>query len=263
MAQVIRDDFNDRDDAGWTRYDPLGSIGYPPATFTFPSGGYEIASDPPPNFTYGPARAGSFREDLTCTDFSVSADLVDWDNSQAQVIGLFARAGALGIGTTTGYLFHYNVGDTDIGIISVSGEVPGDAVYLDTESIDPNGFTVYFDFSTLGINEGEVLKATITTERSDGVTRSIVRYFTTDGEIGTLRNEVAFFMALFLMIFGLTLVGARSTFSWWGIFICLAAAFILSFAIGIWWVNLLFVVDIIIIIFSVIMLLKLNYVTVV
>src|ERR1043166_4305869 len=66
------DDFNDGNDNGWTRYDPLGGLGLgAQATYTFPNGGYRIQAMSNPAFpsAVGPARAGSVRQDVSYTDF--------------------------------------------------------------------------------------------------------------------------------------------------------------------------------------------------
>src|SRR5437899_12480833 len=68
------DDFNDGNDNGWTRYDPLGDLGAgPQATFSFPNGAYRIQATKNPLFpsAVGVARAGSLREDVTYTNFYV------------------------------------------------------------------------------------------------------------------------------------------------------------------------------------------------
>src|SRR5438045_8216546 len=60
--QAQSDDFNDGNDNGWTRYDPLGDAGVgPQATFTFPDGGYRIRATKSPLLPAqaGVARAGS------------------------------------------------------------------------------------------------------------------------------------------------------------------------------------------------------------
>ena len=42
-AVAQADDFNDGNDTGWVRYDPLGTVGLGPmATYSFPNGGYRI-----------------------------------------------------------------------------------------------------------------------------------------------------------------------------------------------------------------------------
>lgn len=123
-GQSQSDDFNDGNDTGWTRYDPLAGFGAP-ATFSFPGGNsYRIQAGVSPNpGLLGPGRAGSVRADQTYTDFSASFDLVDWDNAQDQAFGLLARISQPGLGTTDGYAFTYST-DGSIDISRILDEAP-------------------------------------------------------------------------------------------------------------------------------------------
>lgn len=88
------DNFDDGDDAGWTRYDRTGT-----ATFAFPDGGYRIEG------VYSgtaPLVLSTRSEDYT--NFYAAVDLVAWDdntitNARA-AIGLAFRAADIGPGTT-------------------------------------------------------------------------------------------------------------------------------------------------------------------
>ncbi len=100
------DDFNAGNDSAWTRVDPLGN-----AVYTFPGGNtYSIGAPKPATGALGPARAGAYLTGLTLGDFRITVDLVDWDNSAIthQAIGIVARAGQFGLGSTDGYYFHYD-----------------------------------------------------------------------------------------------------------------------------------------------------------
>src|SRR5437870_8481172 len=85
------DDFNDGNDTGWTRYSPLAPYGVP-GVFSFPNGGYRIQTTAPsPSPTQlGNGRAGSLRLDTSYTDFFVSVDLVNWNDSLPQAAGILA-----------------------------------------------------------------------------------------------------------------------------------------------------------------------------
>ena len=99
------DDFNGGNDLAWTHYDPLADYGVA-GRFTFPNGGYRIqtlAPSPSPA-ALGNGRTGSLRA-TSYTNFYLSVDLVDWDDSLPQAAGLLARVGTPGLGTTTGYAF--------------------------------------------------------------------------------------------------------------------------------------------------------------
>lgn len=99
------DDFNDGNDDGWTRADPLFEVGAPPASYTFPNGGYRIQAGSSPNpQMYNVSRAGSYRPELQYADFIASVDIVDWDDALPQGFALTARTTDLGLLTSDGYL---------------------------------------------------------------------------------------------------------------------------------------------------------------
>jgi len=124
IAQVLSDDFNDGNDAGWMRYDTIGSHPAFPdqGTWTFPSGGYRLqaAASPAPGVV-GPARIGSLRPEVY-SDFYVAVDVVNWDESLDQSFGPFARLTDVGLGTTKGYVMTYQVRGKDIDISRITGE---------------------------------------------------------------------------------------------------------------------------------------------
>ena len=155
----IRDDFNRGSDGvqtyppwsapAWVEYDPIGGLTAPPSSFTFPSGGYRIQSFAPAVPDAGPARAASFRHEVSYTDFYLSVDLLDWGDTQRQAFGLLARGQSIGLGTTTGYLYSYELGsgtlpNTTGGDTDISGLVAEQADSLPTTSLPPfpnNGST--------------------------------------------------------------------------------------------------------------------------
>ena len=155
----IRDDFNRGNDGiqtyppwsapAWVEYDPIGGLTAPPASFTFPSGGYRIQSSAPALPDAGPARAASFRNEVSYTDFYISVDLLDWGDTQRQAFGLLARAQTVGLGTTTGYLYTYELGSGTLpnitgGDTDISGLVAETPDSLPTTSLPPfpdNGST--------------------------------------------------------------------------------------------------------------------------
>lgn len=118
------DDFNDNNDTGWTKYDPLGTVGLgPQGRWSFSNGTYRIQASRNPAIpaSAGPARAGSYRTN-DYTDFYMSADIVNWDESMDQAIGFLARMTQLGLGTTDGYALTYQVPDHDIDITRFTDE---------------------------------------------------------------------------------------------------------------------------------------------
>lgn len=141
------DDFADGNGTGWTRYDPLGGLGAP-ATYSFPSGGYRIQAAVSPNpGVLGPGRAGSLREDVTYTDFQISYDLIDWNNTLDQAFGVMARVNNATLGDTDGYAFTYST-DGSINLSEIANESPSG---LDSASITLNPANDYrFWFTGVG-----------------------------------------------------------------------------------------------------------------
>jgi hypothetical protein len=130
MGPTIFDNFNDGNDSAnppWNRYDPIGGVTAPPASFILTGGVYHIIAPAPPVLAAGPARAGSFLRDAVYTDFYVAVDVLDFDDTKRQAFGIGARINTPGLGTTDGYLFSWepgsgtlpgtNNGDLDISVL--------------------------------------------------------------------------------------------------------------------------------------------------
>ena len=153
------DDFNDGDDTDWTRYDTIGTaLGSPQGMFSFPNGGYRLKTPPSPApAQVGPARIGSLRNAPVYADFYISVDLVNWDDSQDQAMGILARITNIGLGTTDGYAFTYQNDDTDISISRIADEdaddVSGTAQNL---QLDPTK-----DYRLVFIGRGEQLEGRV------------------------------------------------------------------------------------------------------
>lgn len=143
--------FDSGNDTGWTRYEPLKAFGIN-ASFTFPSGAYRIQMNPPPDpSVFGPARAGSFFPTAQFERVQVEADVFGWDNSQVQSVGLVARAGNLGPGTTTGYTFNYNARSGFHQITLVNNELPAAQVNESLLRLNPD-HRYRFVFTAAGPN---------------------------------------------------------------------------------------------------------------
>jgi len=85
------DNFDDGDDAGWLRSDPLGGLGAGPITnFEFDNGTYRIFTTPSPSpAAAGPSRGGAFRQDVIYqNDFFVTVDIPAYDADLDQAIGI-------------------------------------------------------------------------------------------------------------------------------------------------------------------------------
>ncbi len=129
LPPTVIDNFNDGNDTSpaWAHYDPLASagIGATAASYITTGGVYHIIAPAPPIPDAGPARAGSFLAGVEYTDFYVSADLIDFDDTVRQAFGIAARIVTPGLGTTGGYLFSWEPGGgtlpgTDNGDLDIS-----------------------------------------------------------------------------------------------------------------------------------------------
>jgi len=122
MAQV--DDFNDGNDNGWFRYDPLAALGQgSQGIWTLANGRYQLQALPSPSpSAAGPGRIGSLRQDVVRTNFYVAVDFTAWDNDLHQSFGILARVHDVGLGSTKGYALTYQTFYKDIQLSVVTRE---------------------------------------------------------------------------------------------------------------------------------------------
>lgn len=128
-----RDNFNDGNDTGWTRHNPIGT-----GSFSLPNGGYRIASTASPDpVNFGPARAGSFLNGVTMSDFCVETDVVEFTAAEDTSLGLLARVTSIGAGTLNGYSLTYQTQDSDLEINRINGEQPTNVARTSGVTLDP------------------------------------------------------------------------------------------------------------------------------
>lgn len=135
----IRDDFNDGNDDGWTRLNPLSDFGVS-ATYSFPDGAsYRMQATASPNpDALGQSRIGSLRGEASYSAFRVAVDLVSFDASIEQDVGILARVTTPGLGTLNGYSATFDIDEGRVFISRIDAEEPsgvGDAdAVLDPEN---------------------------------------------------------------------------------------------------------------------------------
>jgi len=89
---VASDNFNDGNDNGWTHY--LTTSSNTPAmnqNLDGTNSAYRLTSDFGTSTATSGRAAGFLMSAPSLSDFIVSADLVDWDNTQSQQMGVMAR----------------------------------------------------------------------------------------------------------------------------------------------------------------------------
>lgn len=122
QAAAQSDNFNGSVDPNWTHYAPLDAYGTT-TTFTDLFNAYKITTSGSPDVgNLGPARAGSLRPDKTYSDFAVAVDLVGWDISHSQPLGLLTRITSPGLGTTNGYALTYDTTGHTLDLTRITGE---------------------------------------------------------------------------------------------------------------------------------------------
>lgn len=139
-ALAESDDFNDGNDAGWSRLDLNGVFGAELSTYTFPDDGhggkaYRLQSKAPPALAAGPARAFGYRS----TVFSrlvATVDVLDWLTRSDQAWGFLFHANNIGLGQTDGYVFNYNSAEGDLQLNRIAGESP-DTIAEMPVALDP------------------------------------------------------------------------------------------------------------------------------
>lgn len=125
-AGQITDDFTDGNDTAnpaWTHYAPLGG------TYSFPgNNSYRIQAPVSPDpVNFGPGRVASYLNNSNFSTFSISVDVVDWDNTGTpfdQDFGLLARLNSVGPRTTTGYALTYSPTGHTMDLSRITGEQP-------------------------------------------------------------------------------------------------------------------------------------------
>jgi hypothetical protein len=133
------DNFNDANDnlpvPAWTHEDTIAAAGLPGgcytgATFTFPGGGYRLFSPAPCVTAAGSPRVSSLRTESVWSDFYISVDVLNWDNTIRELFGIAARINTPGLGTTGGYLLTWEEGGAalpnttggDFDLLRIEGE---------------------------------------------------------------------------------------------------------------------------------------------
>ena len=139
-AQVVSDDFDDGMDDGWIRADPLEELPISDGvmTFSFPGGNsYRLQADPSPAPAAGGGRGGSIRPEEYEDSFHIEVDLVAWDDTLRQDVGILAFITNPGLGTLNGYAFSYDVAAQSVFISRLEGEEPNSLGSVEVV-LDPN-----------------------------------------------------------------------------------------------------------------------------
>jgi hypothetical protein len=160
-------------------------------------------------------------------------------------------------------IYYSNLEDDITSSLLTIVNMDNDTTVTTVTPADPDNFTVLFDWTTIGgVTNDTLFKVTVTATDSDGDSTTTTRYMNTSGSTGAINGGLAVSIALLLGIFGLTFTVSRSTFSWFGILIILAAITVLTFAIQEWYVTFMITVYVILLVYSIILMTNKNFQTV-
>lgn len=154
------DNFDDRNDVGWSRYNPLSPFAAG-AAYSYPDGGYAIIApaSPAPD-ALGPQRAGSLLSGKTLPRVRVQVDIGRWNDQINQAFGLLTRVQNVGLGTTEGYSFNYNTRSGFHQLTVIQNEAPLRQVNESPFRLSPAArYTMVFTAAE-GILLGQVFSST-------------------------------------------------------------------------------------------------------
>lgn len=131
-------------------------------------------------------------------------------------------------------------------------------IFDSTETDSPNNFTIFYDYGLLNISDTELFKIYLVTTDEDGNVKESTMYFNKKGNQGWLDSKIAFTIALFLSLFGLTLVSTRYALGWFGVIIQVFSIIILTLCVPTWYTLFLTGIDVIVLIYCAILGLSIN-----
>lgn len=180
-------------------------------------------------------------------DINILGDTVSFEKTAAEQMSIF---------------YKNNDADNERIDISITNMETNAAVLQTYETTNPNEFTIVFNYATLNLTNTTLFKIMVNKTATDGTTSQVLRYFNTNAKYGIVNAGFVFIISLLLMAFGFTMVSSRTTFSWFGIFICIAAISTLSFAIATWYITFLMVMEVIILVYTIIIMVQQNLPTI-
>lgn len=181
----------------------------------------------------------------------INIDTLEFTRSATSVNILTDVLSFQSLSNSTVQIYYRNIRNDSTGLnVTILRMDSGAVVFQSTDFTNPNEFTMYFDYSTLSpaVNESVLFKMIVT--RTGGASADVLtRYFNNRGKSGVLNSQMAFVISFLLCFFGLSFTVARSTFSWFGLFIVFIAMVLLGFAASTWYTVLLLVVQTIILLY--------------
>lgn len=197
-------------------------------------------------------------------DSYVNLDTLEFSKTSYQV-SLLADALSIDIdrnNNNTLIIYYQNIENENTNIRMVITDENG-VVLVDTDELNPNEFTTYFNFNSYQITDKTLFKVTLTKTKEDGTTGEQSKFFDPMGKSGTIQPTFAAILAVLFLFFSLTIVIPRLSLSWLGLLFEIITLLILSFAVPVWYINFLVAINVIILVYTFFMMSQINYPTVV
>jgi len=140
------------------------------------------------------------------------------------------------VGNNTLYIYYKNNKNqnTELTVKIYDGD---NLIFSHTEVDSPNEFSLYFDYTTLDI-QNDILKLEFWKKDSEGITTVVTRFFNLEGSSGILDKHFAIFFAVGILLFGITIVSKSIALGWFGILSAAISLALLTFAVSTWEVIL-------------------------
>jgi len=116
-----------------------------------------------------------------------------------------------------------------------------DLVFQHVETEDPNEITLYFDYSTITLNN-EMLLLSLELTRDDDSVDTIEKYISTSGKVGLIDAGLAVMLAIMFCVFGFTFASSKVTFGYFGIIIEVIGLGITVLAAQVWYITFIQVI---------------------
>jgi len=166
-------------------------------------------------------------------------------------------------GNTSLIIRYLNIDNDNTGLnASITHMDLNSVVYSASTFVNPNNFTILFDYSLLpNVNSTSLFRVLVTKETPTG-SEVLKRYFTINAKSGQMSAGFALIISIIMVIFGMTFTITRLSFSWFGGFVLIGALAFLSLAVSTWYIIFMQVIIVICLVYSFIILTVKNSATV-
>lgn len=170
---------------------------------------------------------------------TINLDVLEFNKDSFNINLLQSALSFKKTGTNEVTIYYRNLDSTTSALqIEIVNMDDNSVVFSSTDFNNFSNVQINFDYSTLSVNETTLFKITVTKTNPSGAT-TIKKYFNINGSGGGITAGFALAFSLLLVIFGFTFASVRVVFSWFGLFLIIAAMGLLAFAVQEWYIIFL------------------------